>query len=143
MTSSAELVLSIPGAELRALDPPGSLFRYEDVGWSATSRALREAVWMTTQAVDRPTVFLARPEMFTEGESLDWLRRRAPNLTDHIHLSDGGGVKFVAGCRNHVFFYDLELAAAWRSGTASEPRGRASVFSARSCGRRGRSVRRC
>jgi hypothetical protein len=51
--------------------------------------------------------FLARPEIFTHGESLAWLRTRLGGIKDHLCLSDGHTVRPIPSMRNHLFLYRL------------------------------------
>jgi hypothetical protein len=52
-------------------------------------------------------VFIARPELFTEGTTLAWLHGRLGPVRDHLCLSDGSTVRLIPGMQNHVFFYAL------------------------------------
>jgi hypothetical protein len=55
-----------------------------------------------------PIRCVARPEMFTHGPSLDWLRRTLGSATQHVCLSDGTSIKLIPGFRNHLFTYGLQ-----------------------------------
>ncbi len=51
---------------------------------------------------------VARPEMYTNGKPLEWLRGKLPGVTDHLNLSDGTSLKLIPHFRNHLFAYGLQ-----------------------------------
>jgi hypothetical protein len=105
----APLLVSVPPWELAGLDIPASLFGRETLQGAELSPRLAAAL----QLIDRsrpagsPLRFVARPEIFTDGATLDWLKARIGDVEDHLALSDGSSVKLLPGLRNHVFFYGL------------------------------------
>ncbi len=54
---------------------------------------------------------VVRPEMFTHGETLAWLRQQIGDTTTHLCLSDGDTVRLVPGLANQVFFYRIGQAS--------------------------------
>jgi len=54
-----------------------------------------------------PMRCVVRPEIFTHGKALDWLREKLGDVTDHINISDGTTIKLIPGVRNHLFTYGL------------------------------------
>ena len=97
----------MPGRELQKIRLPGSIFPAEQLPNDALSPALRDAVRLVlhhSSEWEQPTLFVARPEIFPEGETLSWLQNRIPGATTHVSISDGTAVKLIPGLNNHVFF---------------------------------------
>jgi hypothetical protein len=103
MPFQGRLLVSLPASELPHIALTASLFRPETLFEAAISEALRTALG----AIAAPLLFVARPEMFTDGATLEWLTTRCEGIVDHLHVSDGSTVKLLPGFRNHVFFYGL------------------------------------
>ena len=114
MFDDGALAISAPAAELNALPLPGSLFSAADIAAAPLSPALRLAVDLLLgacrQAGFQPT-FVARPEIFTHGEALAWLKARLNGVRHHVALSDGTTARLIPGLDNHVFFFGLHRAA--------------------------------
>ena len=89
-------------------------FRRSDLAAAEFSPALRIAVELVTgicrESGFEPT-FVARPEIFTHGESRAWLDKRLGGVKDHLALSDGTTIRLIPGLRNHVFLFGLGRAA--------------------------------
>lgn len=110
MWNATGLAISVPAAELDGVKLPGSLFKREDLLAAKLSQELSESIELIVRSLEigRPTpVFVARPEMFTDGQSLAWLRARLGPIQDHICISDGSAVRVIPEMRNHVFFHGL------------------------------------
>lgn len=114
------LIVSLPARELAGFRPSGSLFEAEELREASLSEELLSALQAVTQFCAARNVslrFLARPEIFTHGDSLEWLRRRLGGVTDHLCVSDGYAVRPLPSMRNHLFLYRLgshEHAIAFR-----------------------------
>lgn len=116
--TSAGIAISLPGAELTALDLPGSVTGPEPVVAGPLSAELRVALRLVLGVCRRhdvPVRVVARPEIFTHGAAEAWLRTRLGNITEHLCISDGTTIKQVAGCRTHVFFYRLAHHDSYRA----------------------------
>jgi hypothetical protein len=95
---------------LKALHPPASVFRRDAFDEQALSAPLRRALRLTLAACDFEgcePIFVARPEIFSHGQSLRWLTDRLGPAREHLGFSDGTTIKLIPGLRNHVFFYGL------------------------------------
>lgn len=104
------LIVSLPARELAGFRPSGSFFEADELGKVVLSQELRSALIATTQlcaARKLPLRLLARPEIFTHGDSLAWLQARLRGIKDHLCISDGRAVRPVASLRNHLFLYRL------------------------------------
>jgi hypothetical protein len=102
------LAVSLPALELASVTLPGSVFNADDLRGAPISEGLRTAVDLILLAAeDSPVKFLARPEIFTHGETLEWLNKTLDGTTDHLCLSDGSTIRVVPGMANHVFFYAM------------------------------------
>lgn len=102
------LLISLPAEELHRLDPTASVFTPDAIDMSVLSNELRWALQAaTTQcaAEFKPVRLVARPEIFTHGESLRWLQDRIQGIRDHLCLSDGTAVRPISGMRNHLFLF--------------------------------------
>jgi len=106
------LVVSLPARELQGCALPGSLFECQDLDGTPISHDLRAAVELVEEACAArglPMLLLARPEIFTHGETLAWLIARLGEIGDHLCISDGTTVRLVPGLRNHLFLYRLGI----------------------------------
>jgi hypothetical protein len=100
------LLVSLPASELPKIAPTASLFGLPALFEAGLSEPLRAAI-ATLEALKTRLLFVARPEMFTGGATLEWLATRCEGIVDHLHISDGSAVKLLPGFRNHVFFHGL------------------------------------
>ena len=105
----APLLVSMPPWELAGVDIPASLFGRETLAGAALSLRLAGALALIDESrpAGAPLIFVARPEIFTDGATLDWLKAQIGDVADHLALCDGAAVKLLPGLRNHVFFYGL------------------------------------
>ncbi len=103
MPFQSGLLVSLPASELPNIPLTASLFGPELLFEAKLSGPLRAAL----EAIDARTLFVARPEMFSDGATLEWLTARCEGIADHLHISDGSTIKLLPGYRNHVFFYGL------------------------------------
>jgi hypothetical protein len=104
------LIVSLPARELADFRPSGSLFEEGELRKVVLSEELMSALAAVKQlcaARKLPLRFLARPEIFTHGESLAWLRTRLGDIKDHLCISDGCAVRLIPSLRNHLFLYRL------------------------------------
>lgn len=108
MLERPALAVSLPASELTKARLPGSVFGARDLVSTPLSGELRQAIALIegvcAQSGFAPA-FVARPEIFTHGESLAWLTRKLAGVRDHLAFSDGSTVRVIPGLRNHVFFY--------------------------------------
>jgi hypothetical protein len=114
MLDEGALAVSLPALELTAFRPPSSVFSAHDLAAAELTPALSVAVDLVT-GICRDTgfepTFVARPEIFTHGESRAWLAERLGRAKDHLALSDGTTIRLITGLRNHVFLFGLGRAA--------------------------------
>jgi len=114
MFDDGALALSLPALELERVRLPGSVFSAADIATAEVSPQLRLAldliVGVCRESGFEPT-FVARPEIFSSGESLAWLTKRLNGAKDHLALSDGTAIRLIPGLRNHVFLFGLDRAA--------------------------------
>jgi hypothetical protein len=106
--SGRGLLISIPALELGSLAPRGSVFDLEHLPKAGMTAELSSAVRVARQICAEPKMplrFVARPEIFTHGASLDWLRGRLGEIRDHLCISDGTAIRPIPGLRNHLFLY--------------------------------------
>jgi hypothetical protein len=105
-----DLAVSVPARELANVELPGSLYTADSLEAADVSlelrRALRQIEALSASSAKAP-VFIARPELFTEGATLARLREKLGSVRDHLCLSDGSTIRPIPGMRNHVFFYGL------------------------------------
>jgi hypothetical protein len=106
MPFESGLLVSLPALELPNITLTASLFDHTALFEARLSDPLQAAI-ATLEAAKAPLLFLARPEMFADGATLEWLTARCGGIVDHLHISDGSTVKLLPGYRNHVFFYGL------------------------------------
>ncbi len=129
------LLVSLPARELSLFTPSGSLFtgaELRDVPLSHELRAALKLVVQTCAAKKLRILMVARPEMFTHGMSLDWLRSRLGGIEDHLCISDGTAVRPIPQMRNHLFLYrlgNLHNAAAFQRLSRCAPELLASMHS--------------
>jgi hypothetical protein len=104
------LVVSLPAGELHRAKLPASVFTRDAILSAPFSASLRTAIDFILRSCandQKPVLFVARTEMFPEGETLDWLLSRLGGAQDHLSISDGSTIKVIPGLRNHVFFHGL------------------------------------
>ena len=114
MLDNGALAVSIPATELASFRPPGSVFTIDDLPIARLSSPLALAVDLVMavcQGAGFAPTFVARPEIFTHGESRAWLVGKLRGAKDHLALSDGSTIRMVPGLRNHVFLFGLGRAA--------------------------------
>ncbi len=110
MFSAPRLILSLPAVEISPLRLPSSFFGINDLAALPLSPALRLALDLVTAEAGRRGTDLrivARPEIFTNGETLAWLARETTGATDHLCISDGAAIRVLPGLQTHVFFHRL------------------------------------
>lgn len=108
------LLVSVPAREIGGFFPSGSLIAREELRDLALTPALSTALDLAEQLCRRRRARLliaTRPEMFTHGASLEWLRARLRGIGDHLCLSDGSALRPMPGLRNHLFLYGQEIAS--------------------------------
>lgn len=114
MFDSGALAVSLPALELRNVRLPGSIFSARDIETAEFSPQLSLAldliVGVCRESGFEPT-FVARPEIFSHGESRTWLTKRLNGAKDHLALSDGTAIRLIPGLRNHAFLFGLDRAA--------------------------------
>jgi hypothetical protein len=112
LTTTTGLLVSLPARELAGICPSGSLFKDAELGDAVLSDELRSALEVARQfcsARKMPLLFVARPEIFTHGESLQWLKDRLGRVKDHLCISDGSAIRPIPQMRNHLFLYRLGI----------------------------------
>lgn len=114
MLDEGGLAISIPVLEWKSTRPPGSVFFRRDIAGTPFSAPLERALDLVSSACAHAgfePVFVARPEIFTHGESLAWLKAKLGPVRDHLSFSDGSTIKLISGLRNHVFLFGLSRRA--------------------------------
>jgi hypothetical protein len=99
---------------MRNLTVPGSLLDPRDLAGQPICGMLRAALRVLMECCEasrQRLVLIARPEIFTHGETLAWLMRELGNLQDHVAVSDGSTIQLIPGLRNHLFFYNPGLTS--------------------------------
>jgi hypothetical protein len=110
MFNGGGIAVSLPAIALRDAPLSRSVFDAQALSAISLSDDLRQAIDILVVAAARhdvPVKFVARPEIFTNGETLAWLRKELGETTDHLCISDGSSLRIIPGLRNHVFFYSL------------------------------------
>lgn len=110
MTSFRDaLLVSLPAWELSNVSLGSSVFGREALIGAALSSRLRAALSLIEDRrnSDAPLLFVAHPEIFTDGVTMEWLRARVGAIADHLAISDGSSIRLLPGFSNHVFFYGL------------------------------------
>jgi hypothetical protein len=108
LVDGSGLLVSLPAEELRGMTPSASLFAPSELDRHPLSNELRWVLQAATQACMAKKVrmlVVARPEIFTHGESLRWLQDQLMGIKDHLCVSDGTAVRPIRGMRNHLFLY--------------------------------------
>src|SRR5579862_3236976 len=98
----AGLLVSLPAKELDAFCPTGSIFKDTELRNTPLSVELRLALDVARQACAKrrvPLLIVARPEIFTHGLPLKWLRDRLGGVEDHLCISDGTAVRPIPQLR--------------------------------------------
>jgi hypothetical protein len=114
MLGEGPLAISAPALELKSARLPGSIFAATDIASAPISAQLRFALDLVTSVcrdAGSEPIFVARPEIFTHGPSLAWLKDRLGGARNHLSLSDGTTIRTIPGLLNHVFFYGLSRAS--------------------------------
>ena len=131
----AGLLVSLPAKELDDFCPPSSIFKDTELRNTPLSVELRSALDVARHACTKrrvPLLIVARPEIFTHGLALQWLRDRLGGIEDHLCISDGTAVRPIPLLRNHLFLYRLgiyENAAAFHRLSHCAPELLASMHS--------------
>jgi hypothetical protein len=108
------LAVSLPPSELSRGSFAGSVFTKESLASAPISEEIRLAIdLLAALCVERdvPLRFVARPEIYCEGDTLGWLMERLDGVEDHVSLSDGTAITVIPPLRNHVFFFGLNRQA--------------------------------
>ncbi|MGJ4952580.1 hypothetical protein [Bradyrhizobium sp. HKCCYLS20291] len=103
-------LISLPAADLAKVRLPGSIFPARELLALDLREDLKAAVRLIMDICDDhgvDSLVVARPEMFTNGPTLAWLRHQIGGIEDHICISDGRTVRVVPGMTNHAFFMRL------------------------------------
>jgi len=112
LVTAEPLVISVPARELVLVPIPGSVFETSVFNGAFISAELRLALELVATAYREaggagPVRCVARPEIFTHGPALHWLKRALGAVSQHVCLSDGTSIKLIPGFRNHLFTYGL------------------------------------
>src|SRR5579862_8407822 len=110
MFGPEDLAVSLPARELAKVELAGSVFSVDALDGEPISEALRFAIdllRMATEDAGGSLRFIARPEMFTHGETVAWLRAELGSARNHVCISDASCIRVIPGFQNHVFFYGL------------------------------------
>jgi hypothetical protein len=108
LVEGSGLLVSLPAEELRGIKLPASLFPPAELDRYPISNELRWAMQAATLACAAKRarmLVVARPEIFTHGQSLTWLQDQLMGVKDHLCMSDGTAVRPIPGMRNHLFLY--------------------------------------
>jgi len=113
LVNGEPLVISVPARELVLVPIAGSVFDTAVFSGAVISAELRLALDLVTATYRsvgglQPVRCVARPEIFTHGLSLEWLKRNLGQATQHLCLSDGTSIKLIPRFRNHLFTYGLQ-----------------------------------
>ena len=106
------LLVSLPASELRELVPSGSLLKATELRGIDLSPELTRALDLVRRACEVrkiPLRWVARPEIFTHGVALEWLKAQLGPIRDHLCISDGTAIRPIVGFRNHLFLYRLGI----------------------------------
>lgn len=117
MKNAPPLLVSIPSIELNRLKLRGTVFDARRLLNAPLSRSLLRAVEVVLEQLaprHGDVRCVARPEMFTHGEALAWLRQEASGATRHVCLSNGQTLKLLPGFQNEMFVYGLHREAGFR-----------------------------
>jgi hypothetical protein len=118
MLDGKGLLVSLPATELNGFAPSGSLFGVEELRKVTLSEELRSAIDIAAQLCAKrraPLLLSTRPEMFTHGASLAWLKDRIGGTQDHLIISDGSAIRPISDMRNHLFLYRTGIVANARA----------------------------
>jgi hypothetical protein len=121
------LILTLPAVEISRFRLPSSFFGINELAAAQLSPELRLALDLLAAQAERHKIDLrivARPEIFTNGETLAWLGRETTGAKDHLCISDGSAIRVIPGLPTHVFFYRLgscDGAASLRNLTRRAP----------------------
>lgn len=105
-------LISVPAGDIAGLKLPGSIFGAEQLLQLDVAPDLKSAVKILKDLSEEDggrALIVARPEMFTNGETLEWLRRQIAPINDHVCISDGRAIRLVPGLQNHAFFLRLGI----------------------------------
>ena len=105
-------LLSVPSGEVARHALSGSIVPVAEILHSAVSPDLEVALGLIRSAFGESATFrvVVRPEMFTHGVTMAWLREQIGSQNTHLCLSDGQSVRLVPGMTTHVFFYGVGQA---------------------------------
>ncbi|WP_368414745.1 hypothetical protein [Falsiroseomonas sp.] len=108
------LLVSVPATQIAGLALPGSVFGWPALRDAKLDPALRLALRLVVaqaEAARQRLLFVARPEIFTQGRPRAWLDERIGDAADHLILTDGTTLRTLPGLRNHMFFYKRGVPA--------------------------------
>lgn len=108
------LLVSVPATQIAGLALPGSVFGWSVLRDAKLDPALRLALRLVVaqaEAARQRLLFVARPEIFTQGRPRAWLDERIGDAADHLILTDGTTLRTLPGLRNHMFFYKRGVPA--------------------------------
>ena len=106
-------LISVPPTEVSRHALSGSIVPVAEILGTAVSPDLQVALGLLRSAYGEGADLrvVVRPEMFTHGTTLTWLREQIGATDAHLCLSDGEAVRVVPGMMNHVFFYRIGQAS--------------------------------
>lgn len=106
--SDKTLVVSLPAAEMEEAHIPAAVMTREQVSTLPVSEALLCAISLIESHCDLRAiemVYVVRPEIFTQGISASWLRKRIGDGRRHLCITDGSSVHQIEGTDTYIFFY--------------------------------------
>ncbi len=107
-------LISVPPNEVSRHALSGSIVPAAEILGTPVSHDLAVAVGLLCSVYGEETELrvVIRPEMFTHGATLAWLRTQIGTTDAHLCLSDGEAIRVLPGMKNHVFFYRIGQASA-------------------------------
>jgi hypothetical protein len=107
-------LISVPPHEVSRHALSGSIVPASEILGNSVSHDLAVALSLLRCAYGKGTELrvVVRPEMFTHGTTLAWLRAQIGTTDEHLCLSDGEAIRVLPGMKNHVFFYRMGQASA-------------------------------
>jgi hypothetical protein len=104
-------LISVPPTEFSQYDPSASIVQLNELLNAPISPELSIALELLVSAYGTNLRVVIRPEMFTHGVALAWLRDQVGETGTHLCLSDGETVRVLSGFTNQVFFYRIGRAS--------------------------------
>jgi hypothetical protein len=105
-------LISVPAGDIASLKVPRSIFEAKQFLEYDVAPDLKSAVTVLKDIAESEggrAMIVARPEMFTNGETIDWLRRQIAPIRDHVSISDGRTIRVIPSLDNHAFFLRLGI----------------------------------